>query len=161
MTLLYWLFFYTAGSLHWNDAGTYVHPIFLYLTPAFFLLIELSLNSVVFAPSNLLWALLIYLAYVPLTYIGRYILGYFPYPFITWDTLDSYLVLLGFGALHALCYFVISKLNNTLKKERVNATSERWSINHEKYYGVQMNMLQKAIYEDTEKMGEDRSPRGQ
>lgn len=125
MTLLFWLFFYTWGSLHFSDASTYVHPIFLYLTPALFLLIELSLNSVIFIHKNLIWALVIYLVYVPLTYIGKYFLGYFPYYFITWNTVHSFVMLGGLGVLHVICFIAIARGNNQFKTRYMEKIEKR------------------------------------
>lgn len=44
MTLLYWAFFYSSGSMHLSSTSTYVHPVFLYIVPAILLIIEWSLN---------------------------------------------------------------------------------------------------------------------
>lgn len=125
MTLLFWLFFYTWGSIHFSDTSTYVHPIFLYLTPALFLLIELSLNSVIFNIKNLLWALIIYLVYVPWTYFGKYFLGYFPYSFITWKTVYSFVWLGGLGLLHVFAFCVITSCNNKFKTQYVKKIEKR------------------------------------
>ncbi len=144
MTLLFWLFFYTRGSMHFNDTATYVHPIFLYLTPAILLLIELSLNSVIFLQKNLLYALLIYVVYVPLTYIGKYFLGYFPYSFITWNTMYSFLLLGGLGVLHLICYMGIAKGNNkfkTMYMEKIEKREHYQRLDQGNYKEVQMNIF--------------------
>jgi hypothetical protein len=98
-TLLYWLFFYTRGSLHWNDTATYVHPLFLYIVPVLLLIIELSLNQVIYNRSYLLHMSAFYVAYLPMTYIGKFALGYPPYEFLTWDNFFSYVVVIGLGLL--------------------------------------------------------------
>jgi hypothetical protein len=120
ITLLYWLFFYTSGSLHWNETETYVHPIFLYITPCLCLLVEASLNQVIFYYENLKWVLIIYLCYVPLTYLGKFVLGYYPYPFITWTTFNSYFMLFSLGLLQVICFLGVAYLNNRIKRNQLD-----------------------------------------
>ena len=107
MTILYWVFFYTKGSLHWSDASTYVHPIFLYLTPCILLLIDLTLNTLSYTIKPLFFMIMFYLLFIPFTYIGKYYLGYFPYPFITWNSFSSFVWLFGLGILHVICFGIV------------------------------------------------------
>lgn len=116
ITIIYWLFFYHAGSMHLNSSETYVHPIFLYLLPALFLIVELFLNSITYQRKYLLHMIVIYLVYCPMTYFGKFALGYYPYFFITWDTLGSYLTLLGLGVLQVLCFLGFALGNDRLKR---------------------------------------------
>ena len=67
----------------------------------------------------------IYAAYVPMTYLGYYALGYFPYSFITWDSLNSFLYLLGLGALHVAWFGVILIANNKFKQRYLDKLAER------------------------------------
>ena len=99
ITLLYWCFFYSSGSMHLNSTVTYVHPIFLYIFPALLLIIEWCLNSIMYQNKYVLYLVAIYCVYMPMTYIGKFFLGYFPYSFITWDTLYSYVMLILLGLL--------------------------------------------------------------
>jgi hypothetical protein len=125
ITVMYWVFFYSWGSMHFNTTVTYVHPIFLYIFPAFFLFVELCLNSAIYQRKYLLPMVGIYAAYVPMTYLGYYALGYFPYSFITWDSLNSFLYLLGLGALHVACFGVILIANNKFKQRYLEKLAER------------------------------------
>lgn len=99
VTIIYWLFFANASSMHWNTSEDYVHPIFLYILPALLLIVECCLNSIIYNLKYLIYLLVIYLAYMPMTYLGKFVLGYFPYYFITWDTWYSYAILFGLGML--------------------------------------------------------------
>ena len=125
MTLLFWIFFYRWGSMHFSETATYVHPIFLYLTPALFILIELTLNSVIYIHKNLRWALLIYLIFVPFTYIGKYFLGYFPYPMITWNTTYSFVLLGGTALLHVITFIMVAQVNNKFKGRYIDQILKR------------------------------------
>ena len=73
--------------------------MFLYILPAFLLIVEWCLNSIMYVNRYVIWMLVVYCCYMPMTYIGYFFLGYVPYPFITWNTLYSYVVLLGLGIL--------------------------------------------------------------
>ena len=156
MTLIYWIFFYTKGSLHWNDTQTYVHPIFLYILPSILLLIELSVDQVMYYSKNLIYMLAIYGAYLPLTFIGKSVLGYYPYPFITWTTFYSYFMLISLGLLQTACFLGIAYVNNTVKRKLMveKAESEvRQKLDQGLYNEVQMNMFKNAISEDIERVG--------
>jgi hypothetical protein len=120
ITLLFWLVFYTSGSMHWNQTETYVHPIFLYITPCLCLLFEGALNQVIFDIANLKWVVIIYLCYVPFTYLGKFALGYYPYFFITWDTFYSYFMLFFLGLIQVICYLALMYLNNRLKRDQMD-----------------------------------------
>jgi len=99
ITLLYWKFFYTHGSMHFNNVNTYVHPFFLYIVPAFLLLVEYVLDSIIFEYKKLALLMILYLVYLPFTWLGKFVLGYWPYPFITWNTWYSYGLLLALALL--------------------------------------------------------------
>ena len=71
---------------------------------------------------------IVYLAYVPMTYFGSYALGYFPYAFITWNTVASYLYLTGFGLLQVACFVVIAFANNKLKTRYTEKLAERETV---------------------------------
>lgn len=117
MTLLYWRYFYTIGSIHWNSTETYVHPIFLYIVPALLLLIEWLLNSIMYQYIKVLHMLVIYIIYVPMTYFGKFALGYYPYYVVTWNNWSSFAVLIGLALMQMICFFIISFLNNFLKRK--------------------------------------------
>jgi hypothetical protein len=125
ITLVYWIFFYQAGSMHLNSTVTYVHPIFLYLFPALFLILELCLNSIIYNTKYLVHMVIIFLAYCPMTFLGKFVLGYFPYYFITWDTLGSYLTLLGLGTLCALLFIGVAYGNNRIKQRYLDRIAEK------------------------------------
>jgi hypothetical protein len=148
ITIAYWVFYYHAGSMHINNVSTYVHPIFLYFLPAALLLVEVALNSLTYQPRCLLPMLGIYLCYVPLTYFGHFFLGYYPYPFITWDTVASYLILIGLGLLQTACFFGFALANNKLKARYMSRLAERetmLNLDRGIYNEVQMNMFKSAI----------------
>ena len=157
MTLLFWLFFYLSGSsLHWTDTESYVHPVFLYITPCLLMLVEGALNQVIFDYANLKWVLVIYAGYLPLTYLGKYALGYYPYPFITWTTWYSYFMIISNAALQVACFVGLAIVNNRLKRGQMerNAQAEHIAkIDQGIYNEVQMNMFKNAISEDFERLG--------
>ena len=124
LTLLYWVFFYTQGSLHWNQTETYVHPMFLYITPSLLLIVEASLNQVMYEYSNLKWVILIYCCYLPLTYFGKFALGYYPYQFITWTTLYSYFMVISLGLLIIGSFLGVASLNNRLKRDQMEKNAQ-------------------------------------
>lgn len=153
ITIIYWLFFYHMGSMHISDAATYVHPIFLYLFPALFLVVEWWLNSIMFESKYLLHMIIIYLVYCPMTYFGKYALGYFPYFFITWDTFGSYVTLLGLGVLCALLFLCFSKLNDSVKERYLRRLAEKqmfMNLDRGVYNELQLNMLKSTFTEGGE-----------
>jgi len=148
ITLIYWVFFYHAGSMHINDTETYVHPIFLYIFPAFFLILEWWLNSIMYNMKYLMHMVIIYLVYCPMTYLGKYFLGYFPYFFITWDTLGSYVTLLGLGIISVLLFVGFGYINNKVKQGYLDRLAEKQSImnlDRGLYNDVQMNILKSTL----------------
>lgn len=148
ITLLYWVFFYQSGSMHADSTSTYVHPVFLYIVPALLLVVEWCLNSIFYQYKYVLYMLAIYCVYMPMTYIGKFVLGYFPYPFITWDTLYSYVMLLFLGLLQVACFYGVAYTNNTLKRKYLDNLAEKESIlNLDRgiYNEVQMNMFKSTI----------------
>jgi len=151
ITLMYWVIFYQWGSMHLSTTVSYVHPIFLYIVPATFLTVELCLNSIMYQRKHLLPMVIVYLAYVPMTYLGSFALGYFPYAFITWDTLASYLYLLGLGLLQVVCFVVIALANNKLKTRYTEKLAERETVlNFDRglYNEVQMNMFKSTMKDE-------------
>jgi hypothetical protein len=115
MTLLYWKFFYSHGSMHANDITTYAHPVFLYIVPALFLMIEYGLNQIIFDYKKIIHLMILYAIFIPFTYLGKFVLGYFPYPFIDWSTWYSYAVLIALGIMQVLAFFGLAFLSNYLK----------------------------------------------
>ena len=90
----------------------------------------------------------IYLSYVPLTFLGYYALGYFPYAFISWDTWYSYFMLIVLGLLQLACYFGVALLNNRLKRRYLQGLADKESNNNLDrglYNEVQMNMFKSTI----------------
>lgn len=148
ITLIYWVFFYQWGSMHLTSSTSYVHPIFLYLFPALFLILELGLNSIMYQKKYVVPMIIIYLCYVPMTYFGQFSLGYYPYSFVTWDTFGSYATLIGLGLLQVACFFGIAFCNNRFKTRYLEKLDERQSVmNFERgiYNEVQMNMFKSTI----------------
>lgn len=118
-TLLYWKFFYLFGSVQFNDFDSYVHPVFLYLLPAVTILIEYCLNSVIFDYKKIIHLMVVYIVYLPFTYLGKFVLGYYPYAFLTWNTWYSYFVLLALALLLVLTFFVLAFISNSFKKKYI------------------------------------------
>jgi hypothetical protein len=149
ITIIYWLFFYHAGSMHLNDAVSYVHPIFLYIFPALFLILEWCLNSIIYNEKYMLHMIIIYVVYCPMTYLGKFVLGYFPYFFITWDTLSSYGTLLGLGLFCAGLFVAFAKANNRLKQRYLDKLEEKRQImNLDRGGGyMQMKILKSTLEE--------------
>lgn len=117
ITILYWKFFYSHGSMHITDINTYAHPVFLYIVPALFLLIEYSINSIVFDYKKIIHLMILYAIYIPFTYIGKFFLGYFPYPFISWNDWYSFAVLIALAILQVISFFGLAFLSNYLKRK--------------------------------------------
>lgn len=124
ITLLYWKFFYTHGSMHANDVDTYVHPVFLYIVPALFLVIEYFLNQIIFDYKKIINLMVVYAIYLPFTYLGKFVLGYFPYSFITWSTWYSYAVLIALALLQVIAFFILAFGSNSLKKSYLSKNME-------------------------------------
>lgn len=125
ITLLYWKFFYSYGSMHLNDINSYVHPVFLYLIPALMLLVEFSLNSIIFEYKKIVHLLILYVIYLPMTYLGKFSLGYYPYYFITWNTFYSYAVLFALGLIQTLAFFGVAFVSNYFKKAYIEKRMEQ------------------------------------
>ena len=117
ITILYWKFFYTHGTMHLNDVNTYAHPVFLYIVPALFLMVEYFLNQIVFDYKKIINLMVLYVIYLPFTYIGKWFLGYFPYQFITWNTWYSYAVLIALAIMQIIFFFGLAFLSNYFKRK--------------------------------------------
>lgn len=82
---------------------------------------EWCLNSVMYINKYVIYMIGVYVVYMPMTYIGKFVLGYFPYYFITWDTWYSYIMLFTLGLLQVICFFIFSFLNNRLKQKYLDS----------------------------------------
>ncbi len=60
---------------------------------------------------------MIYVAFLPTTYFGKYALGYYPYPFIDWQTWYSYAVLLALAIMQIICFFGLAAGSNYFKRK--------------------------------------------
>ena len=116
ITLMYWCFLYSHGSMYWGSVSKYVHPILLYIIPAVMLILEWLINSIMFVYNRIVIIMMIYIVYVPMTYIGYFALGYYPYSIITWDNWYSFEVLIALGILQIVCFFAIALSNNYFKR---------------------------------------------
>ena len=96
----------------------------LYITPCLLLFVEAALNQVMYDYSNLKWVILLYCCYVPLTYFGKFALGYYPYPFITWTTFYSYFMLISLGVLIIASFLGVASLNNRLKRDQMEKNAQ-------------------------------------
>eukprot|EP00347_Sterkiella_histriomuscorum_P019091 403342983 len=128
ITLLYWKFFYSHGTMHINDIETYVHPVFLYIVPALFLVIEYALNQIIFDYKKIVHLMILYVIYLPFTYIGKLSLGYFPYYFINWSTWYSYAVLIALAIMQIICFFILAFISNYFKRKYLMKNLEQQTL---------------------------------
>jgi len=68
-----------------------------------------------------LWAIM---SYIPLAYFSKDIVGYFPYSFVTFDNVSSYLWLAAVVLLNQLSFYGFGSLNNHFKEDSSFALKE-------------------------------------
>ncbi len=93
MCLVYWYTSFSTGSIHKNDYHDYVDPLFLYILPPLALLIDFCINRISFDYFKVVFLIAVYVIYCPLTYIGNFVLGYYPYSFIDFEDFRSFVYL--------------------------------------------------------------------
>lgn len=116
-TSLYWGVYYTPGTWDPSNWDTYVYPIFMHIVPLLTFTVESIFNSIVFDIQKGAWrSLWLILAYLPLSYFAKDIVGYLPYPTIVdWASWKSNGWVAAVIALNQAFFYGIAYLNNYLK----------------------------------------------
>ena len=83
-----------------------------------------------------------------MTYLGKFALGYFPYYFMTWDNMGTFVTLFGLGVIQVACFYAFAFANNKLKTRYLDQLAQKENImnlDRGMYNEVQMNMFKSTI----------------
>jgi hypothetical protein len=89
VTILYWATFYQPGWWIVDEFSSWAYPIFMHVLPLTVLAIDWIFNSITFDwKQNVYISMWLVISYLPLTYFGEWIMGYYPYSFVNYE--DGY-----------------------------------------------------------------------
>lgn len=117
INILYWTARFDPSLVNFNDFNTLVHPIFLHALPLVFLMIDASLNTIVFEyATTWKYSLYVIVSYLPMLYLGEYAMGFLPYSFINFKDYMTVVWMVGSVALNMICFFATALIQNQIKR---------------------------------------------